>query len=114
MSHCRIHSVSAAPTAVWCSAESEPDLNLYLPKHPSTTCWVRIQNVPSTLFPEEAAMTDVHAKAPRSLETGADSSAVLLRGLVAHLRQQRSEEHTSELQSRVDLVCRLLLEKKNA
>src|SRR5207247_1061704 len=26
----------------------------------------------------------------------------------------RSEEHTSELQSRVDLVCRLLLEKKNA
>src|SRR5207247_3973017 len=26
--------------------------------------------------------------------------------------QLRSEEHTSELQSRVDLVCRLLLEKK--
>src|SRR5699024_12155748 len=26
---------------------------------------------------------------------------------------QRSEEHTSELQSRFDLVCRLLLEKKN-
>src|SRR5207249_11045132 len=26
--------------------------------------------------------------------------------------QQRSEEHTSELQSRFDLVCRLLLEKK--
>src|SRR5438105_11390327 len=27
-------------------------------------------------------------------------------------RAARSEEHTSELQSRVDLVCRLLLEKK--
>src|SRR5438105_11971785 len=27
-------------------------------------------------------------------------------------RSKRSEEHTSELQSRVDLVCRLLLEKK--
>src|SRR5687768_17777301 len=26
----------------------------------------------------------------------------------------RSEEHTSELQSRLHLVCRLLLEKKNA
>src|SRR2546421_1329691 len=26
----------------------------------------------------------------------------------------RSEEHTSELQSRSDLVCRLLLEKKNS
>src|SRR5207247_8041907 len=32
--------------------------------------------------------------------------------LIAH-RLSRSEEHTSELQSRVDLVCRLLLEKKN-
>src|SRR5438874_8963156 len=28
-------------------------------------------------------------------------------------RLERSEEHTSELQSRRDLVCRLLLEKKN-
>src|SRR5690349_21957619 len=28
-------------------------------------------------------------------------------------RRARSEEHTSELQSRRDLVCRLLLEKKN-
>src|SRR3982750_823038 len=27
--------------------------------------------------------------------------------------ETRSEEHTSELQSRSDLVCRLLLEKKN-
>src|SRR5438067_3988140 len=33
-----------------------------------------------------------------------------LRG--GHHRAQRSEEHTSELQSRFDLVCRLLLEKK--
>src|SRR5436309_11667709 len=31
----------------------------------------------------------------------------------AHLRRdRRSEEHTSELQSRENLVCRLLLEKK--
>src|SRR5438067_4828446 len=28
-------------------------------------------------------------------------------------KRSRSEEHTSELQSRFDLVCRLLLEKKN-
>src|SRR2546429_9799042 len=31
----------------------------------------------------------------------------------ACLRNSRSEEHTSELQSRLHLVCRLLLEKKN-
>src|SRR5690349_22920916 len=30
-----------------------------------------------------------------------------------HRHRLRSEEHTSELQSRRDLVCRLLLEKKN-
>src|SRR5688572_32768276 len=29
-----------------------------------------------------------------------------------HLRRHRSEEHTSELQSQSNLVCRLLLEKK--
>src|SRR2546429_7371371 len=35
------------------------------------------------------------------------------RGLGPHwLPERRSEEHTSELQSRLHLVCRLLLEKK--
>src|SRR5207253_10665514 len=33
-------------------------------------------------------------------------------GFRAHPRLRRSEEHTSELQSRGHLVCRLLLEKK--
>src|SRR5207247_9826208 len=32
--------------------------------------------------------------------------------LLPFMQAARSEEHTSELQSRVDLVCRLLLEKK--
>src|SRR5699024_11722254 len=35
-----------------------------------------------------------------------------LAGIIAN-EMGRSEEHTSELQSRFDLVCRLLLEKKN-
>src|SRR5260370_18682916 len=34
-------------------------------------------------------------------------------GLRAGVRIARSEEHTSELQSHLNLVCRLLLEKKN-
>src|SRR5690606_41951669 len=33
--------------------------------------------------------------------------------LIASFCNERSEEHTSELQSRENLVCRLLLEKKN-
>src|SRR5207247_7119472 len=40
---------------------------------------------------------------------GEDPMANFARSLKA---EARSEEHTSELQSRVDLVCRLLLEKK--
>src|SRR5690349_22097469 len=32
--------------------------------------------------------------------------------MIDHHKNRRSEEHTSELQSRRDLVCRLLLEKK--
>src|SRR5260370_30967378 len=46
---------------------------------------------------------------------GADSIAVLVRGISQfgreRVRLSRSEEHTSELQSHLNLVCRLLLEK---
>src|SRR5476649_3006667 len=38
------------------------------------------------------------------------SGLLLVRGR-PHLRPRRSEEHTSELQSHSDIVCRLLLEK---
>src|SRR5699024_11660158 len=40
------------------------------------------------------------------------TTATLPANKLAH--DDRSEEHTSELQSRFDLVCRLLLEKKKA
>src|SRR6201987_6542382 len=48
-------------------------------------------------------------RACRPRRSGAADPAIALRadGL------SRSEEHTSELQSRSDIVCRLLLEKKN-
>src|SRR5207253_5757172 len=41
-----------------------------------------------------------------------DPVAASVEGGHDHLLQKRSEEHTSELQSRGHLVCRLLLEKK--
>src|SRR2546422_9267532 len=54
------------------------------------------------------------------VETGSpDNAIVLRRSATSELSSQvdratadRSEEHTSELQSRLHLVCRLLLEKK--
>src|SRR5690242_21349654 len=46
---------------------------------------------------------------------GDEASHEPLRALVAHQEVPvRSEEHTSELQSHVNLVCRLLLEKKKS
>src|SRR2546429_4569601 len=41
-----------------------------------------------------------------------DGSATALLEHLLNFARQRSEEHTSELQSRLHLVCRLLLEKK--
>src|SRR2546422_2853211 len=43
---------------------------------------------------------------------GADFRGRLSAGLLRIPAETRSEEHTSELQSRLHLVCRLLLEKK--
>src|SRR5690349_25123346 len=49
---------------------------------------------------------------PASSSTRMAWSALSLRTTMSR-SSIRSEEHTSELQSRRDLVCRLLLEKKN-
>src|SRR5699024_11808533 len=46
---------------------------------------------------------------PRLMVSGSDSRRLTPS---SSLLPSRSEEHTSELQSRFDLVCRLLLEKK--
>src|SRR2546422_5962579 len=74
----------------------------------------------STLFPYTTLFRSVHTKQiGRSQEcrvgpgTGNNDLAYAshLGGHRSH-QQGRSEEHTSELQSRLHLVCRLLLEKK--
>src|SRR6266496_4311470 len=60
----------------------------------------------STLFPYTTLFRSARG---RQLEPGVLRGQPLDRG---RARRGRSEEHTSELQSRRDLVCRLLLEKK--
>src|SRR5439155_25549120 len=53
----------------------------------------------------------VGSKKERSLDRGERRQRAALDFVSSELRE-RSEEHTSELQSRGHLVCRLLLEKK--
>src|SRR2546422_5898510 len=52
------------------------------------------------------------------IEAGAQSVALVVLDLIGFFHDEvekiRSEEHTSELQSRLHLVCRLLLEKKKS
>src|SRR5437868_15536314 len=63
----------------------------------------------STLFPYTTLFRSPELADYRLTEVASGGAAN--RTLVACVN--RSEEHTSELQSRFDLVCRLLLEKKN-
>src|SRR5262249_56660712 len=61
--------------------------------------------------------TRLHLRARQVFRAGAEVRLTrkefdLLRYLVEHRGEIRSEEHTSELQSLTNLVCRLLLEKK--
>src|SRR5260221_12818759 len=63
----------------------------------------------STLFPYTTLFRSVRRAAGREHADLVHAPALRLRAV---LPAQRSEEHTSELQSHSDLVCRLLLEKK--
>src|SRR2546427_6995155 len=80
----------------------------------------------STLFPYTTLFRSIHvplAQRPLGIAECAVPSHAAVPGrdagpaiLVEHLEpleQRRSEEHTSELQSQSNLVCRLLLEKKH-
>src|SRR5687768_17673463 len=66
---------------------------------------------PQHLARAEPVLVDVGVVDLR-VQVGVDLSAKLLRDAGQEDLGQRSEEHTSELQSRLHLVCRLLLEKK--
>src|SRR5687768_17815946 len=73
----------------------------------------------STLFPYttlfRSAAKDVVDTEPHRFKLMAhrlDNALATIAGASVSVGLSRSEEHTSELQSRLHLVCRLLLEKK--
>src|SRR5699024_12162633 len=71
------------------------------------TCTLR-QSIPvSAIF---VKLLTTRAKQPMPLRLPLTAHAMIT--IITAVHNSRSEEHTSELQSRFDLVCRLLLEKK--
>src|SRR5437867_6810009 len=88
------------------------------PTRRSSDLLERVADVAEIAFGGEARLVRVHVL---RLAIGAHHALpvaennVLSRDAEPHVvlcRRDRSEEHTSELQSPYDLVCRLLLEKK--
>src|SRR5207249_7398175 len=104
-------------------------------RQPWRKCWVARRQRGFAVFPRPNPAI-LHPGCPHSRRTGrgtvrgwpvqlpsksivalslcefAERVAVLLHDFAGNLHLLRSEEHTSELQSRFDIVCRLLLEKK--
>src|SRR2546421_4869643 len=83
-----------------------------MPASSSAYCSLPILNIPTS------SRRTVHASTRAWLSSSPFRSAAVARLNFGRrspnrfIRSNRSEEHTSELQSRSDLVCRLLLEKK--
>src|SRR2546427_9490708 len=98
--------------------------------HPELFFFLMIRRPPrSTLFPYTTLFRSLRVGGQRvervgpqlgavelevdSLEVDGRREILDLRPLGRRVRRLRSEEHTSELQSQSNLVCRLLLEKQN-
>src|SRR5206468_12077035 len=107
---------TSSPSKVRLQAASLPDTSA----HPSVPPQNPLRFPSFSLFFNDTATTQIytlslHDALPISIRSQAASNTTsrsvrILSGNIAS--SQRSEEHTSELQSRSDLVCRLLLEKK--
>src|SRR5438132_11407413 len=91
---------------------AESQSSIQYPKHLYS---LMIQQSPmSTLFPYTTLFRSGGASGMELPESAGESSRSYAAARFAVVRGigLRSEEHTSELQSHSDLVCRLLLEKK--
>src|SRR5699024_11454359 len=98
----KVSTASAKANGTWSTTSPIP---MSTASTAETRAWVRMK--PLSVFHERVAtsVTCAPARAPETRRTKGRKSG-------PSLRKKRSEEHTSELQSRFDLVCRLLLEKK--
>src|SRR5699024_12004725 len=99
---------SAVPWFRWSSTNWKRITRSSLPRNISWLSAGSLALLPAA--PHPTAETAYRPATNRSRPAGEQAPPRVSR---ADQASSRSEEHTSELQSRFDLVCRLLLEKKN-
>src|SRR5699024_12604819 len=84
-----------------------PILTATRPCCPTTHCQLPVVEI-NTQWILKPQQSSIRGDGP--LWNLSSKGGMILRALLNRVFEERSEEHTSELQSRFDLVCRLLLE----
>src|SRR5207253_10220623 len=100
------HSLTTTPTNTLSLHDALPislTTNVTLPGVCPGVCRIHISSSPARI--------DASSTSDPSISTFSGSGTPSIAACTG--KRSRSEEHTSELQSRGHLVCRLLLEKKN-
>src|SRR5204862_6343523 len=106
-----LHSLRPQPVRITSCLNSRPDISDFRLFPLLSLCF------PFLFFFNDTPPTEIYTLSLHDALPICNRLAPMIRISQAHEQappviNQRSEEHTSELQSRRDLVCRLLLEKK--
>src|SRR3990167_6332072 len=100
-------------TALICSTSCEQTTRLRnRSEQPSYSGWTRHEPILPYLLHLEGGRDSFNTRSHDSDSTDPPHSLETAQVEHPHRNRYRSEEHTSELQSQSNLVCRLLLEKK--
>src|SRR5690606_41939220 len=86
-------------------------LPIYNARHGFTSTCISGRSTPEKMPQRKSPLPSLRLWTSRAFRFVA-AIATISASPTRHFRATRSEEHTSELQSRENLVCRLLLEKK--
>src|SRR3712207_8704903 len=89
------------------------DVFLMIRRPPRSTLFPYTTLFRSESEPSQSFISLSRSILERMIQSGERQLSMINSLLEAHSSEVRSEEHTSELQSRQYLVCRLLLEKKH-
>src|SRR5207247_11408142 len=107
-------AVSSVVSRPPCTAGAVPYTTLFRSRNDGIgrSVLIRIRLRPPPRYRVKPAQRSPETSSTSALSPSGSPNLRLVRSRSSRTSASRSEEHTSELQSRADLVCRLLLEKK--